>query len=120
MSEENTWDDIKSRVDSNGGVTTVHAWRLREAQGAGRLTLRINQQISDSLAARGLGHVPFKVEDMPTYQDEQVRIYDRTTALGKVIDSAHHVGDDHDERLREAINDEAVSILQQVRDLVSE
>jgi hypothetical protein len=115
-----TWDEIKSEVDDNGGVVTVSAWRLREAQGAGRLTVRINQQISDSLAARGLGHVPFNVEDMPTYQDEQVRIYDRTTALGKVIESAHHVGDDHDERLREAINEKAVAILEKVRDLVAE
>jgi hypothetical protein len=107
-------------VDENGGVTTVDAWQLRESQGAGRLTARINQQISDSLSARGLGHVPFKVEDMPTYQNEQVRIYDRTTALGKVIDSAHNVGEEHDERLREAINEEAVTILQQIRDLVAE
>lgn len=101
-------------------MVTVHSWRLRDAQGAGRLTERINRQISESLSARGLGHVPFGVEDMPTYQTELVRIYDRTTALGKVIEAAHLPGDDHDERLREAINDEAVDILRQVRDLVAE
>lgn len=120
MRDELTWYDIKAKVDENGGVTTVSAWQLREAQGAGRLTARINKQISDSLAARGLGHVPFEVDDMPTYQDKEVRIYDRTTPLGKVIESAHRVGDEHDERLREAINDEAVAILQQIRDLVAE
>lgn len=120
LSKNSTWDGIKADVDEHGGVVTVSAWRLRDAQGAGRLTERINGQISESLAARGLGHVPFNVEDMPTYQNEQVRIYDRTTALGKVIESAHLPGDDHDERLREAINAEAVDILRQVRDLVAE
>ncbi len=120
MSESATWDEIKDEVDENGGVITVYAWRLREAQGAGRLTLRINGQISDSLAARGLGHVPFEVAKLPTNQNDLVRIYDRTKPLGKVIESAHVPGDDHDERLREAINDEAVDILRQVRDLVAE
>lgn len=120
VSDENTFDAIKADVDENGGVVTVYAWRLREAQGAGRLTERINRQISESLSARGLGHVPIKVTDMPTYQDGQVRIYDRTSALGKVIESAHLPGDDHDDHLREAINHEAVAILRQVRDLVAE
>lgn len=120
VSENGTWDEIKDEVDENGGVITVYAWRLREAQGAGRLTLRINGQISDSLAARGLGHVPFEVAELPTNQNDLVRIYDRTKPLGKVIESAHMPGDDHDERLREAINDEAVDILRQVRDLVAE
>lgn len=117
---DNKWNDIKSRVDENGGVITLLAAELREAQGAGRLTERINRAIHDSLAARGLGHVPLDVECMPTYQHEEVRVYDRTSSIGRVIEAAHRPGDEEDERLREAIDAEAVTLLSQIRDLVAE
>lgn len=74
------------------GVTTVYAASLREAEGAGRLTVGINEKISRSLASRGLGHVPFKPSDLPTSQWSEVRIFDKTAPLGAVILAAHQVG----------------------------
>ena len=115
-----SFDEIKAEVDAGGGVTTVLAWQLREAVGAGRLTERINSMISNELAARGLGHVPFDPAHLPTSQHEWVRVFDKTTSLGKVIEAAHKPGDQQDARLREAINDEAAGLLEQIRALVAE
>lgn len=120
MAEAATFDEIKQEVDADGGVTTVYAWQLREAVAAGRLTERINGRISDELAARGLGHVPYDVAHLPLSQYELVRVYDKTSSLGKVIEAAHKPGEQADARLREAINSEAAGLLEQIRALVSE
>src|SRR5665647_1808668 len=103
MNEEtSSFEALKEEGDADGGVITVHAARMRAAQGAGRLTERINAQISDSLAARGLGHVPFDRKQMPTSQFADVRVYDKTTTLGRVIEAAHTVGNEYDELLRDS------------------
>lgn len=115
-----TFDDIQQEVADNGGVITVQAWQLREAQGAGRLTERINGEISESLRRRGLGHVPFRPENLPTSQHARVRVYDATSALGKVIEAAHNPGTDEDNMLREAVDGEAAGLLSQIRALVAE
>ncbi|WP_226435601.1 hypothetical protein [Rhodococcus yananensis] len=115
-----TFDDLQQEVADNGGVITVQAWQLREAQGAGRLTERINGEISESLRRRGLGHVPFRPEDLPTSQHARVRVYDATSALGKVIEAAHNPGTDEDNTLREAVDGEAAGLLSQIRALVAE
>lgn len=113
-----TYEEIKHAVDEGNGVVTVYAASLRDAEGAGRLTERINSNISKSLHSRGLGHVPFKAEDLPTSQRAQVRVYDRTSPIGEVITAAHEVSEDMDARLREAVNGEATALLDQVRTLL--
>lgn len=114
------WDAIKAEVDANGGVITLEAGRLRDAYGAGRLTERINLEISNELAARALGHVPYRAEALPTYQWNLVRVYDKTSAIGKVIEASHNPGDEEDERLREAVDSRAAELLSQVRALVAD
>lgn len=115
-----TFDEIQQEVNDNGGVITIEASQLREAQGAGRLTERINGEISESLRRRGLGHVPFYSEDLPTSQYERVRVYDATSALGKIIEAAHTPGEDEDNTLREGVDGEAAGLLSQIRALVAE
>lgn len=114
-----TYDDIKEAVDRDGGVTTLEASDLRNAEGAGRLTQGINEKISRSLASRGLGHVPFLAADLPTSQWSLVRVFDKTSALGQVILAAHEVGEEEDRRLRESVNSEAATLLDQVRTLLA-
>lgn len=97
---------------------TVAVESLRDAEGAGRLTERINTNISKSLASRGLGHVPFEAADLPTSQWAEVSVFDRTSPIGAVIAGAHAVGEEADERLREAINGDATLLLDQVRTLL--
>lgn len=120
MADAASFEGIKEEVDANGGVTTVFAWQLRDALGAGRLTERINGRISDELATRGMGHIPYDVSALPLTQNGLVRVYDATSSLGKVIEAAHKPGEQADVRLREAINSEAAGILEQIRAIVSE
>jgi hypothetical protein len=121
MSNESpsTYDEIKALVDEGKGVTTVYAAWLRDAEGAGRLTEGINAKISRSLASRGLGHVPFKASELPTAQWSEVRVFDKTSPLGTVILAAHEVGEDADQRLREAVDSGAAGLLEQVRTLLA-
>jgi hypothetical protein len=115
-----TWDDIRAEVDSGEGVATLWALSLRKAYGAGRLTLRINGEISSELRARGLGHVPSEISDLPTDQWGWVRIYDATKPIGRIIEAAQRPGEQDDQRLREGINGDAADILKAVRALVAE
>lgn len=117
--EHGTYDEIKAAVDEGKGVVTVYAGSLREAEGAGRLTQRINANISKSLHSRGLGHVPFDAAHLPTSQWDQVRVYDRTSPIGEVIAAAHEVSEDMDARLREAVNGDATALLEQVRSILA-
>jgi hypothetical protein len=113
-----TYDSIKKDVDAAGGVRTFCMADLRDAQAAGRLSPGINAKISRALASRGLGHVPLDPAGLSTSQWDEVRVFDRTTALGEVIIAAHTAGDDADAVLREAVNGDARALLERVRDLV--
>lgn len=97
LHEATTWQDIEQQVDSADGVTTLRAGSLRIALGAGRLTPRINGEISHELERRGLGHVP---DDLPLGQHDLVRVYRRGSRIGKVLDAAHRVGPEGDDELR--------------------
>lgn len=119
VDEYSTYEQIKDAVNEGGGVVTVYAASLRDAEGAGRLTTGINEKISRSLAARGLGHVPYRPEDLPTSQWSNVRIFDKTSPLGTFILAAHEVGEEKDEALRGSVDSEASALLDQVRTLLA-
>lgn len=116
--EPSTFDEIKKLVDDNGGIATVYAASLRDAQGAGRLSRGIMEKISKSLDNRGLGHVPFDPAHLPTGQWDQVRVFNRASSVGEVIVAAHQPGESGDNVLREAVNGDARDVLEKVRDLV--
>jgi hypothetical protein len=97
LHENTTWASIENLVDAEDGVTTVRAGSLRIALGAGRLTPRINQEISAELDKRGLGHVP---EELPLGQHELVRLYRRGSRIGTVIDAVQRIDPDADTELR--------------------
>jgi hypothetical protein len=118
MDEPKTWEEILAEVKAGEGVTTLYAQSLRIAHGAGRLTYRINSEISDALRSRGLGHVPAEIDRMPTDQGGLVRVYDATSELGKMIAAAQLPGEDADRQLRESVNGEAAGILNKIRSLV--
>lgn len=119
VEEYASYEAIKAAVDEGNGVTTVYAASLRDAEGAGRLTVGINEKISNSLAKRGLGHVPFEAADLPTSQWSEVRIFDKTSQLGAVIMAVHEVGETEDQKLREAVDSRAADLLEQVRTLLA-
>lgn len=115
-----SWEIIKEVVDAAKGVATFEAWQLRDAQGAGRLTERINGSILRSLGDRGMGAVPNQAHLMPTNQYELVRVYSRATPIGKVIDAALEPGVEQDRYLQETVDSTSADMLQQIRALVAD
>lgn len=113
------WDAIKDQVKSGGGVATVLAGDLRRAVGAGRLTVWINQQIIEALNNMGYETVPATPELMPLSQWDEVRVYDASTPIGKVIRAALRPGTTSDDVLRESVAGGADEILSQIRLLVA-
>ena len=114
------YDEVKAAIAERDGVGSVPMWRLRDAEGAGRLSKGINERISKALERRGLGHVPYKAEDLPTLQDEEIRVFDRTSAIGIVIEAAHNPGRDRDEELRERVDQRSSEMIEQIRAIVCE
>ncbi|WP_157509237.1 hypothetical protein [Luteipulveratus halotolerans] len=115
-----TYEEIKGFVDAGGGVATFAAGELREAQGAGRLTERINEGILRSLNALGMGAVPNEAYLMPTSQHDEVRVYDKASSIGRIIEAALAPGDENDRYLVETIDTTAADIVEQIRRLVAE
>jgi hypothetical protein len=108
-------DTLRVAVEQHQDVLTVSMLDLREAVQAGRLGQRVLGTISRALAGRGLGHVP---QDLPNYQDREVRVYKLGSPVAEVIEAALQPGDDQDELLREAATREASLTLNKIRDLV--
>ena len=113
-----TWEEIKNEVAKNGGVKTYAMGSLRDTHGAGRLGVNVCQEISEKLAGEGLGHIP---QDLPSFQDEQIRLYKKGTAVGKLIDTVLSPGEQNDLSLSERFSSESpdyASMIEQIRDIV--
>jgi len=115
-----SWDDINSKVESNGNVITVTMEELREAAGAAKLGIHVRTEISSKLAGLGIGHVP---KELPTYQHEQVRLYKRGTQIGMLIETVLSPGEINDRKLLEQFSGQSPdysSIIDKIRELVAE
>ncbi len=115
-----SWDKIKETVEQNGNVLTVTMEKLREAHGAGKLGVNVRTEISKGLAGTGLGHIP---EDLPSYQEQHVRLYKHGTQIGDFIATVLAPGEANDAKLVERLSDQApnyADIVQSIRDLVAE
>lgn len=118
-----SFEKIFEEVVENGGVATFYAQALREAQGAGRLTERINSDIKRSLAGHGLATVPRDPAHMPTYQWDVVRVYQVDSEVGRVIDAVLTLEDldpaqAADKRIVESVGGNATRLVQKIRDLL--
>ncbi len=115
-----SWDEIKQVVEKNGNVTTISMEQLRDAHGSGRLGVTVREEISRELAGMGLGHVP---QELPSYQDEHVRVYKHGTPVGELIDTVLKPGQENDCKLTAQVGDSEVdyaTIIEKIRELVSE
>lgn len=114
------WTEIKEQVEKNGNVWTVTMDVLRDAHGAGKLGVHVREEISQSLAGMGLGHVP---SVLPSYQHEQVRLYKKGTPVGLLIDTVLALGEQNDTALVERVassGPDYAAIIQKVRELVAD
>lgn len=108
-------DELNEAVASKEGVLTVSMESLRDAYGAGRLGVHVRSAIHYELLNRGLGHFP---EDLPQYQEANVRIYKLGSGIAKHIEAVLNPSADSDEELRKAQGGKAEEILGKVRELV--
>jgi hypothetical protein len=110
-----TYDDLPEKVRNDGGVYVVDMGTLRDMEGAGKLGKYVREAISKALTARGLGHIP---EELPIYQHEAVRLYERSSIVGKVAAAVNHPSTAGDKVLRSLTGDDDRELLDQVRKLV--
>ena len=114
------FNTIKQNVESNGNVLTVTMETLRDAAGKGKLGINVRQEIINSLAGIGLGHVPVV---LPANQHEQVRLYKRGTPVGDFIDVVLNAGQQNDTKLTSHFATDAIDysvVIAQIRELVAE
>jgi hypothetical protein len=112
---EDGYAQMLVELDEKSGVMTVDMGRLRDMQGAGKLGVYVIGGIKQALESHGIGHYP---QELPKNQYDQVRLYKKGTALAKFIESTTTVGEDHDEYIRDNINNNSQAVLQKIRELV--
>ncbi|MEE2033983.1 ubiquitin family protein [Rhodococcus chondri] len=114
--------DLKRAVDQLG-LVVVSLQELREMLEYKKLGPRVLAEVSTTLSGVGLGYFPRAViDDNPQpRQWEEVRIYAKTSAVGKVIDAVLEPGEANDTFLVEVANADdarAAEILDQIRTLI--
>jgi hypothetical protein len=101
-----SWDAIKDDVEKNGNVKTLTMEELRDAHGTAKLGVNVRAQISSTLAGMGLGHIP---RELPSYQNEFVRVYKKGTPIGEFIDTVLTPGPQNDSKLSERFSRDDVN-----------
>lgn len=106
---------IRESVIENGGVKTVTVAELRIAIGKGKMGTHVAQEIKENLGKLNLGHYP---ENIPTSQNENVLLFDKSNHVNKIIHAVIDPSPDTDHILTNLQG--GSSQLQQVRDLVDQ
>lgn len=115
------YDQLAEVVKQNRGVITCKMGKLRDAYGAGKLGVNVVENIHDELHKRGLSYIP---EKLPLSQFNSVRIYSRSSRVGKLIHAALDVDNDGSEQIlleiatSEIADNKAADILLKIRELV--
>lgn len=113
-----TYDELRELVDTSHGLLRVSMYQLRKAHGAGKLGVRVREEIEQRLAGVGLGFFPGP--DLPSYQEQDVRVYRRGTRVGDLVDAVLRPSASGDQLLLESRSDQAAGVLRQIRSLVCE
>jgi hypothetical protein len=111
------YEGLRKQVEAEGGLHTTTMEVLRELHGAGRLGKHVRDAISGELAAHGVGHLP---EELPAYQEMQVRIYRLGTPIADVANAVLHPNAGGDQVLRQMGAAQGQDILKKIRELVCE
>lgn len=115
-----TWIEIRQRLESQGNVMTVTMEELREANESGKLGIHVRSEISKALRGMGIGHVPV---ELPSYQQELVRLFKLGTPVGDLISTVLTPGQATDVQVVEALSgddSQYAEIIAKIRDLVEE
>jgi hypothetical protein len=119
LTEISDFKELKKYVQKNDGVVTVGMHLLRQLQGAERLGNGVRAEIKNALDRCDLGFVGKggNRKDLPAYSEDLVRLYARSSAVGRFIDAVDDLEEGGDERLREFAGD-ASAKLEQIREIV--
>lgn len=115
-----TWEEIKQSVEKNGNVMTFTMEQLREAHGAARLGVNVRAEIKSTLAGMGLGHIP---QELPTYQNEQVRVFKNGTPVADLIVTVLMPGQQNDSKLINQFSKPGIdygAIVEKIKELVAD
>jgi hypothetical protein len=115
VAEYSSWSELRTAVESNDGLAVTTMEKLRDIKGAGRLGKHVRDAISKDLASNGLGHLP---PVLPEYQDRRVRIYSLGSNISDVVNAVYSPSADGDELLREIGSSKAMTLIQQIRELL--
>jgi hypothetical protein len=88
------WDDLREKVDENGGTAVVTMGVIRTLAGFGKLGRHVNAQAALQMAANGLGHFPFSPDEFPVYQHENIRIYLKGKGVDRLYQRMLRIPDD--------------------------
>lgn len=99
------------------GIATLEAWQVRDAYGVQRLGSEVRRNITQALKGHGIAHLPAQ---FPDRAHTKVRIYKMNSAAAGLIEAVLTVGENEDQRLREAAGGSAEEILGRIRELVCE
>lgn len=91
-----TWNDLGTRVENAGNILSVSMEELRDLSNNGRLGRHVAKDIEKSLSRVGLGHIP---SEIPTSQGELVRLYIKSSIVGKMIENVFIPGDEKDKEI---------------------
>ncbi|MCY3544382.1 MAG: hypothetical protein OXI16_09165 [Chloroflexota bacterium] len=110
-----SFDEVESFVQSNGGIVTVTMEDLRNAHGVGRLGIHVRRAIHSNLAGKGIGHWP---KELPEYAHEPVRLYSLGGRFAECVNDIYDLTSEADERLRDIFVTNYEEIIQKIRELV--
>jgi hypothetical protein len=115
-----TWDGLHAEIESEGGIKVLPAWRIRDAAGWTKLGVNVIVDIANQLREQELGTLPVN-RPLPTNQYAEVRVYSKTSQLGKIVDAVISPSARGDQLLRELASDDAndaIAVLDRVRQIV--
>ncbi|MCH8089343.1 MAG: hypothetical protein IH955_04955 [Chloroflexi bacterium] len=89
-------DEVKEAVETSGDVLTVEMGQLRDAVGYEKLGIYVIREIEKGLEELGIGYDP---EELPGYQEGEVRLYRRGTLAAAIIKAVYTLGRDSDHQI---------------------
>ncbi len=122
MTDYESIEELGEEVRADG-IVPVTLQNLREMLGYKKLGVRVLAEIAQSLQAEGFGYFPLETlenNEQPR-QGEEVRIFDLSSAVGKVVTAVQKPSVKNDTFLNEISSSQesgAASILDQIRTLI--
>lgn len=117
-----TWGELQDAVAANGDLLCVELQVLRGLTNKSKLGRWVALEIAKSLNDRGLGYWPREILDVgeDLRATQKIRIYQRSSGVGRLVEAVLEPGEQGDERLREAGKGESSAELEALKNNLRE